>query len=273
MNSPGIKLTQDILSQSNVIEGNFNQHKVEVHEIKAREIRAIAPMLPAGLVVPSLRERLSRKALIFVMFAHLSVFAALMRVAPTQPHIQTLIKPMLVSLVASPAPEPELAPLLPTPPKPEPVVKQQKPKPVVKEITPEPQPIAIEPAPAAPSSVLAPEPSAVAATGPEAPPKEVPVAEPKIEPPRFGAAYLDNPSPAYPAQSRRLGEEGRVLLRVLVSEDGNADTVQVETGSGSGRLDQAALEAVKKWRFIPAKRNNQPISAYVIVPIKFSLES
>jgi protein TonB len=64
-----------------------------------------------------------------------------------------------------------------------------------------------------------------------------------------------------------------VLLRVLVSEKGDAANVEVDSGSGSERLDQAALNAVKKWRFIPAKRNNQPISAYVIVPIKFSLQS
>jgi protein TonB len=47
--------------------------------------------------------------------------------------------------------------------------------------------------------------------------------------------------------------------------------VEVENGSGSERLDKAALEAVRKWQFIPARRNNEAISAYVLVPVKFSL--
>jgi protein TonB len=97
------------------------------------------------------------------------------------------------------------------------------------------------------------------------------VAEPSIEPPSFAAAYLNNPAPQYPQVSRRVGEQGRVLLRVLVSSSGLADSVQVETSSGSSKLDQAALKAVEKWNFVPAKRSNQPVSAYVLVPIKFSL--
>jgi protein TonB len=103
--------------------------------------------------------------------------------------------------------------------------------------------------------------------------QEVPEVKEIIEPPRFGAAYLHNPPPDYPPLSRRVGEEGRVMLRVLVTKDGDAERVEIESGSGSSRLDKAALEAVKKWRFIPAKRNNQPISAYVIVPIQFTLNS
>lgn len=99
-----------------------------------------------------------------------------------------------------------------------------------------------------------------------------PVVEEKIEPPRFGVAYLNNPAPRYPRLSRRKGEEGRVLLRVLVSDVGGAVEVNLEETSGSHRLDHAAITAVKKWRFIPARKNNQALSAYVLVPIKFSLE-
>ncbi len=252
--------------QPNVIEGQFGKPG----------IRALAPARASDRAATRLGEKLSPGALVTVLLVHMVVFAALINAAPITPQIKPVAKPMLVSLVASPAPEPEVVPLLPTPPKPEPVIKKQKPvvKPVVKETVPEPQPIVAqqpvvsEPAPAA----ITPEPPAVVAKAPEAP-KEVPVVEPKVEPPRFGAAYLENPAPAYPSQSRRIGEEGRVLLRVLVSEKGDAANVEVDSGSGSERLDRAALDAVKKWRFIPAKRNNQPISAYVIVPIKFSLQS
>ena len=63
------------------------------------------------------------------------------------------------------------------------------------------------------------------------------------------------------------------MLRVLVSSDGTAETVEIENGSGSCRLDRAAADAVKTWQFIPAKRDKQPIKAHVIVPIQFSLNS
>lgn len=98
-------------------------------------------------------------------------------------------------------------------------------------------------------------------------------AELQVEPPKFGAAYLNNPAPEYPALARRKGEQGRVLLKVLVSETGLAQKVQIDTSSGYDKLDQAAVEAVKKWSFIPARRSNQAVSAYVLVPIKFSLNS
>jgi periplasmic protein TonB len=264
MNSPGINLKYPFALQPNVIEGQFGKPG----------IRALIPARSAGHVTPQLDEKLSRASLAIVLIAHMAIFMVLVNAAPIKPQIKPLAKPMLVSLVAVPAPKPEVAPLLPTPPKPEPVVKKQKPKPIVKEVTPEPQPIAAEQPVVAepPPAAITPAPPAVVSKAPE-PPKEVPVVEPKIEPPRFGAAYLENPAPAYPSQSRRIGEEGRVLLRVLVSEKGDASNVEIDSGSGSERLDQAALNAVKKWRFIPAKRNNQPISAYVIVPIKFSLQS
>ena len=95
----------------------------------------------------------------------------------------------------------------------------------------------------------------------------------EIVPPQFGVSYLNNPAPDYPSMSRRLGEEGRVLMKVLVSVEGAAEDVQIEKTSGSERLDNAAVNAVKRWRFIPAKKNNQPLSAYVLVPMKFALDS
>lgn len=92
-----------------------------------------------------------------------------------------------------------------------------------------------------------------------------------VELPKFGAAYLFNPAPAYPPLARRLGEEGRALLRVLVTENGKAETVAIESSSGSSRLDQAAMAAVKRWEFVPAKQNRENVSAYVLVPINFAL--
>jgi len=91
--------------------------------------------------------------------------------------------------------------------------------------------------------------------------------------PRFDAAYLKNPEPDYPALSKRLGEEGRVLLRVLVTPDGLAEQVEVRQSSGHARLDQAALTTVKRWRFTPARRGEERLAAWVLVPLSFQLEA
>ena len=99
-----------------------------------------------------------------------------------------------------------------------------------------------------------------------------PPGPPPLTQPIFNADYLDNPAPAYPPLSRRLHEEGRVILRVLVSVRGIADEVQVRTPSGSARLDEAARETVRGWRFVPAKRGAEPVAAWVLIPISFRLE-
>jgi protein TonB len=93
-----------------------------------------------------------------------------------------------------------------------------------------------------------------------------------LVPPRFDAAYLDNPAPAYPPMARRLGERGKVVLRVLVGAAGAAEKVEVRASSGSARLDDAALETVRHWRFVPARQGAEAIPAWVLVPISFSLQ-
>jgi protein TonB len=94
--------------------------------------------------------------------------------------------------------------------------------------------------------------------------------------PRFDADYLDNPKPHYPALSRRLGESGRVLLRVFVEANGRASRVELRKSSGFARLDEAAREVLYRWRFIPARRvengTQHAVGAWVIVPITFKLE-
>lgn len=97
------------------------------------------------------------------------------------------------------------------------------------------------------------------------------LAEPAAHAPRFDAAYLHNEAPAYPALSRRVGEQGRVLLRVLVDVNGVPASIELSASSGSARLDQSALEAVKRWKFVPARKGELPVSAWVVVPILFSL--
>lgn len=119
---------------------------------------------------------------------------------------------------------------------------------------------------------------AVAAVSPEAPrvavesrTSPVPVDAPAT-PPLFNAAYLRNPAPVYPAAARRSGDQGKVMLKVLVSTEGASLRVELDQSSGSKSLDGAALEAVKGWRFVPARRGTQNIEAWVRVPVVFKLE-
>ncbi|MGE5028285.1 MAG: energy transducer TonB, partial [Betaproteobacteria bacterium] len=108
---------------------------------------------------------------------------------------------------------------------------------------------------------------------PPAPAPVQPVAEPAIEPPRYNAAYLSNPPPAYPLAARRRSIEGTVLVRAEISTGGECLRAELKKTSGAAMLDQAALEAVKKWRFVPAKRGSQAVVAWVEVPIAFKLEN
>ncbi|MBL8405933.1 MAG: energy transducer TonB [Dechloromonas sp.] len=156
---------------------------------------------------------------------------------------------------------PATAKPLPPPPPKAPVRKQ----PVVP-----PQPVLAAAVPAAPSSfVVAPQPPAPPAPQPVAPPAPAPVA---IVAARFDADYLHNPKPVYPALSRRLSEEGKVLLKVRVSAQGAALEVVVSKSSGFPRLDAAAVAAVERWRFVPARRGDEPVDSSVVVPIAFALD-
>jgi protein TonB len=188
---------------------------------------------------------------------HALVGAVLLTYEPARSALLTAA-PIMVSLIT--APKPELKPAE-APPQPKPVVKP-RPKP------PEPLPLVSAPMEApSPSPILvppppAPEPAPVAAAPPLA-----------ITAPVFAADYLDNPPPPYPMLSRRAGEEGRVVLRVLVSPGGQADDVEIRSSSGYSRLDEAARDTVRRWRFVPAKRGDQPVPAWVLIPISFRLES
>lgn len=89
----------------------------------------------------------------------------------------------------------------------------------------------------------------------------------------YRANYAHNPKPDYPTIAKSRGWQGKVLLRVKVSAQGLSDAVTVEKSSGHELLDESAIEAVKKWRFIPAKRGDTPVASSVIVPIVFTLRN
>lgn len=90
--------------------------------------------------------------------------------------------------------------------------------------------------------------------------------------PSADAAYLHNPPPVYPRMSRRLGEQGTVVLHVLISGQGLPERVELRTSSGFARLDQSALDAVPRWRFVPGQRQGVPEAMWFNVPVRFVLE-
>lgn len=201
-----------------------------------------------------------RLSFVGVAAAHVAILGLLAVVVPAE-RVAELARPFAARLI-------ELAPEAPPPPRPEP--PPPRPKPAVS-VQPPPPVLAVA------SPVESPVPAAF--TVPPQPQASAPaiVAAPAPEPPlisaRFDADYLQNPKPLYPHASRRLGEEGKVMLRVFVSADGEAKRVEIKHSSGFQRLDQAAEEAVARWRFMPARRGEQAVAAWVLVPIEFSLKS
>jgi periplasmic protein TonB len=194
-----------------------------------------------------------------VIALHIGVVAALLSF-----EVLPLPAPLAALMVRVIQPSPRHAEI--TPPLPRPVTS----KPVAQS-RPEPAPerplLAAETQ--SPAAVLAP---ASKEIPPPAPLPVAAVAAPAaVSDPRYDAAYLENPAPVYPALSRRIGEEGRVILRVFVEPNGRASQVQIRTSSGSSRLDQAAQDAVSRWKFFPAQRGAEAIGAWVLVPIVFNL--
>lgn len=208
----------------------------------------------------ALTPGVSRGGLAIVVVLHAALLAALwsMNVIKIPPEFTTLMVRVI-------QPEPPKPPEV-TPPKPQPVAKQP---------APQPQPQVQEPPP--PPTVLAATTGGASPAGVAAPPREAPPPAPPAPPPaplvepRFDADYLDNPAPVYPAMSRRMEETGKTVLRVYVEPSGKPSQVQVKSSSGSPRLDQAAQDAVWRWKFVPARRGAEAVAAWVLVPIVFNL--
>lgn len=196
-------------------------------------------------------------ALVLIVALHAGALWGLMQIESVRAAVQT-VAPIMVGLITLPPPEVPPPKIETPPPKPAPVRPRPEPRMIVAEME---APAAIEAA--------VPE-TAPAEETPPAPEPE-PAAPPPITPPNFVAAYLDNPPPAYPASSRRLTETGTVTLRVRVSAEGRADAVEIAQSSGFARLDRAAIDAVRRWKFVPAKQGDQAVPAVVLVPINFDL--
>lgn len=174
---------------------------------------------------------------------------------------------------APPPPQPKPAPTPRAAPQPKPVMQPALPPVAV--ATPAPTP-ALTPAQQAPTGVIDPQPAApVTAAAPPASAAAAPQAPPapaRIELPSSSADYLNNPPPPYPPLSKRLGEQGQVVIRAFIDANGTATRAEVRTSSGYDRLDQAALQTVLKWRYVPGKRAGVAEGMWFNVPIHFVLE-
>lgn len=201
-------------------------------------------------------------------------------------HAAALFYPVKIAITLFDTPPPNTVivrleqatpPRLTEPPRAQPTPAQPASRPQRERPAPTPRPvIAMAPQQTSQPAVF----SAPAPAPITAPPATAAVAAPAVSnappatvsPARFDAAYLNNPEPKYPPLSRRLGEEGKVLLRVRVSPDGKAAAVDLEKSSNFVRLDEAARQAVAHWRFVPAKRGEEAIETTIIIPLVFRLE-
>lgn len=174
--------------------------------------------------------------------------AALPPVAPPTPTPPTPTPPVPAQPTVAPTP----APLVPTP-TPAPVAPAAA--------TSTPTPPAAEPTPPAPAAAVA-----AAPVAPSAPTGPVAVNLREL-------AVLAQPAPAYPPLSRRLGETGVVKVRLKIGVAGQVLAAELVASSGFARLDEAALAAVKRWRFAPPSRDGVPMAVETVAPIRFTLDN
>lgn len=220
---------------------------------------------PAPTEAPA-RDRAIGIAIVLALHAAALYGAWTYRLLPTPAEAATLFV-NLVSHRPPPAPAPELKrePAKPvpvdrrTPVEPPPQQQIVAEAPVVAPAEPVAPPPPPPPPVVAPVEVVAPPPAPVS-TGPVTLAEELAVSCPQRTP------------PAYPRLSRRAGEQGRAILRVELDEYGAVAAVRVATSSGSARLDDAAIEAVRQWRCNPAKRQGTAVRAVALQPFNFVIE-
>lgn len=226
-----------------------------------------SPSAPPTLVPRPDYERgapLARRALVAaVLGAHaLGVWGLLQ--LHTVREAAAAVAPLWVDLVVPPR--------VPTPP-PAPPKTPRRPPPPAPVIAAAPVP---EPTPTSPTVPPPPEPPhpAPVEAAPPAPLPTPPAPAPALPRtvPATAVQYLEPPAPTYPAASRRLGESGRVVIRVEIDSLGHARQAQLQRSSGFERLNEAALAAVRAARFMPYTENGTPLVVWTTVPIVFELD-
>ncbi len=195
--------------------------------------------------------------LLFVLALHGAAFYELCsyRIIPTPEEAVTL----MVNLISSPPPD------QPKPPKAEPPEPLLKLRPIE---PPKPQQLVAE------TPVVLPDDPVVYVSPPPPPVIEAPPLPPQpvVLSNELSVSCPDRSPPDYPSLSMRMNEQGKVVLRVELGEDGRVDHLEVKTSSGYQRLDTAAQSAVKTWRCKPSMRNGVAVRAVALQPFNFTLE-
>ena len=182
---------------------------------------------------------------------------------------------ILTQFIEPPLPKVMPAPkVTPLPPQPKPPVPVKQVIPKVPQVQVQKPLATVDSTPSAnsPSGATIPQQNPVpdAAAVVTAPP--APSAPAVVQLPSSDASYLLNPTPPYPPISRRMGEQGKTIVRVLIGVDGQPQRAEVAKSSGFDRLDQAAIATVMRWRYVPGKRGGTPETMWFNVPINWVLE-
>ena len=209
--------------------------------------------------------------------AHGALAAVLVSRFGTKAVEPPVVPPIAIEVVAPAKPAPIVVPPLAQPLKPPPKPAPQR---AARPAPPKPRAPVAQAVQAAEHAATQP-PNTAAAKGESTPPAPAAVpaptpmppapSEPAVTPPVGNAAYLHNPAPRYPEAAQEEGWEGRVVLRVHVDASGHPASVDIRQSSGHDVLDKAALAAVRRWTFVPAKRGSIAIDGWVEVPLDFRL--
>jgi len=208
-------------------------------------------------------KQLSLLSILLVASIHVGGLAAALMSSSDTHHPDATppaIQGVLVMLEPEPAPrvvaQPPITPTVaPIPP----VKKHTIPKPVIKQAPPSERAIETQEPETKPADVIQ----------QSAPlPKEEPLS---LAPPREVAGQHSNAAPPYPSMSRRLREEGTVILEILILADGSVSEVRLKVSSGYKRLDDAAKKAIAKWHYVPATRAGKAVDFWYEQPVEFTL--
>ncbi|MCZ7654705.1 MAG: energy transducer TonB [Rhodocyclaceae bacterium] len=212
--------------------------------------------VPPGLTFPATHRTHAApvaQRLAFVLALHALVFWLLLRAnVITLPAQLSVLSVSLLRPAEETKPQPEVTPPRPKPVKPRPVPQQPPVQLAAPETSPAPSPVAVPSEPA--------------------PPVAAPPAPVQATQPRFDADYLDNPKPPYHRSRAAWASRAASSCAYNVAPDGATGEVLLHTSSGSPRLDESALQTVRRWKFVPAGRGTRPVAAWVLVPIAFTLK-
>ncbi|MEC3910348.1 TonB family protein [Sphingobium sp. CR2-8] len=210
------------------------------------------------------RRRPNITAIVAILVVHALAIGALIQV---RNHVQRADVAKLTVVNLSPPPPPP--PAAETPPPPPSAPQVVAPPPIVQTPAP-PVPVQTSPEPVA---VPTPAPTMVVAPGPVTSVAAPPAPPSMVQGGDLGTQMVAGKPPRYPVESRRKHEQGTVVLTITLSVDGGVESITVSQSSGSPRLDDAARDAVKGWRWKPTIRGGQPVRVRGVVEIPFILRT